>query len=409
MVLILWITTQLNHSMNYILFDDERFHQFLPLTHTRPTAELRCGIMTMRERWEHILKQKISHKTEKFLQEKYPFVTKENNIFINSALFPSDELIKNIEQLKEGECLIKDNILLCASLQASEAVNFDIQKTFDTSNKISFTQQVQTLDHLWDIFSLNDMAIRADYKRLTSQRKSEPLSSTNTVLGNDLFIEEGAKIECSMINTTSGPVYIGRHAEIMEGCMIRGPFAIGNHGVLKMGAKIYGATTIGDGCKVGGEVNNSVFYANSSKAHDGFIGNAVIGEWCNIGADTNNSNLKNNYEEVKLWSEYQKSFVKTGLQFCGLVMGDHSKIGINTMLNTGTVIGVSCNVYGAGFPRNFIPSFSWGSANGFMEYQLSKAVSTAIRVFARRDLEFDDIENNIMAEVFSRTSDQRKY
>jgi UDP-N-acetylglucosamine diphosphorylase/glucosamine-1-phosphate N-acetyltransferase len=212
-----------------------------------------------------------------------------------------------------------------------------------------------------------------------------------------------------MINTNTGPVYIARDAEVMEGCLIRGPFALGEHAVLKMGAKIYGATTIGEGCKVGGEVNNSIFYANSNKAHDGFIGNAVIGEWCNLGADTNNSNLKNNYEEVKLWNEKRKTFVKTGLQFCGLIMGDHSKCGINTMLNTGTVIGVSCNIYGAGFPRNFIPSFSWGSANGFMEYQLAKASDTASRVFARRHLVFNDIEIKLLQTVFENTAEQRNY
>ncbi len=395
--------------MNYILFDDERIHQFLPLTHTRPVSELRCGILTMRQRWEFILLQPVFNKTETYLQEKYPFYATNDNVFINSALFPSKELTEAIFTLKKGECIVKENMLLCARMNEEEAKQFDIHQTVLNLNTISFASPIQTLNQLWDIFGLNDMALREDYLRLTRGKISQPVSETNTILGDQLFIEEGARVECSLINTTTGPVYIGRDAEVMEGCMIRGPFALGAHGVLKMGAKIYGATSIGDGCKVGGEVNNSVFYANSSKAHDGFIGNAVIGEWCNIGADTNNSNLKNNYEEVKLWSEYKKTFVKTGLQFCGLIMGDHSKCGINTMLNTGTVIGVSCNVYGAGFPRNFIPSFSWGSANGFMEYQLSKAVDTAQRVFARRNLAFDEIESRIMAAVFERTNEQRKY
>jgi len=395
--------------MNTILFDDERFHHFLPLTHTRPLSEMRCGILTMANRWKRLLNQDISYQTELFLREKFSLNIASENLFINSTLIPSPELIESIMDLKTGECLMHEGVLLVAKVFEEEASDFTIEKIIDSTLQKEYQHAVKRMLNLWDIFHLNDEMIRYDYDLLTKGRISQPVSSTNTVLGKQLFIEEGARVECSVINTNMGPVYIGRDAEVMEGCMIRGPFALGEQGVLKMGAKIYGATTIGDGCKVGGEVNNSVFFANSSKAHDGFIGNAVIGEWCNLGADTNNSNLKNNYEEVKLWSEYKKSFAKTGLQFCGLIMGDHSKCGINTMLNTGTVIGVSCNVYGAGFPRNFITSFSWGSANGFMEYQLSKSIDTAKRVFARRNLEFNDIEQRLMASVFERTSEQRRY
>jgi UDP-N-acetylglucosamine diphosphorylase/glucosamine-1-phosphate N-acetyltransferase len=292
-------------------------------------------------------------------------------------------------------------------MNEESAKQFDIANTVLNAHNIIFQDDIMVLNNLWDIFSLNDRAIRDDFQRLTQGRTSQPISSTNQVIGDQLFIEEGAKVECSMINTSTGPVYIGRDAEIMEGCMVRGPFALGSHAVLKMGAKVYGATTLGEGCKVGGEVNNVVFFANSSKAHDGFVGNAVIGEWCNIGADSNNSNLKNNYEEVKLWSESKNSFVKTGLQFCGLIMGDHSKCGINTMFNTGTVVGVSCNIYGAGFPRNFVPSFSWGSAAGFTEYQINKAANTAARVFARRNLEFDAAELRLFQKVYLLTAEQR--
>jgi UDP-N-acetylglucosamine diphosphorylase/glucosamine-1-phosphate N-acetyltransferase len=395
--------------MNYILFDDERFHQFLPLTHTRPLAELRCGILTMRERWEHILQQSISHKSAAYLQEKYPCVISTDNILINSAVFPSNELTNAIAALNEGEYLMQDETLLCMRLNEIDTRQFNVENNLVNLTPKTLDTEIRLLKQPWDLFSMNDRAIRDDFELLTKGKTSQAISPTNTVLGDQLFIEEGATVECSIINTNSGPVYIARDAEIMEGCVIRGPFALGEHAVLKMGAKIYGATTIGEGCKVGGEVNNAIFYANSNKAHDGFIGNAVIGEWCNLGADTNNSNLKNNYEEVKLWNEKRKTFVKTGLQFCGLIMGDHSKCGINTMLNTGTVIGVSCNIYGAGFPRNFIPSFSWGSANGFMEYQLAKASDTASRVFARRNLAFNDIEKKILQAVFDNTAEQRNY
>jgi UDP-N-acetylglucosamine diphosphorylase/glucosamine-1-phosphate N-acetyltransferase len=395
--------------MNFILFDDERYDNFLPLTHTRPVSEMRCGILTIAQKWEHHLHEKVSYKTTTHLQEKYPFFLKEDNVFINGGLFPSNELLEAISNLKTGQRLHKDNTLLAYRCNLEEAERFNNEDKSLNAESISFEYGIKMLAQLWDIFSLNDWAIRDDFERVTNGRNSHALNSTNTLIGNQIFIEEGAKVNCSILNTDAGPIYIGKDAEIMEGCIIRGPLALGNHAVLKMGAKIYGATTIGDGCKVGGEVNNSVLFANSSKAHDGFLGNAVLGEWCNLGADTNNSNLKNNYEEVKLWNETKKTFVKTGMQFCGLIMGDHSKSGINTMFNTGTVVGVSCNIYGAGFPRNFIPSFSWGSANGFMEYQLNKAIDTASRVFARRNIPFDEVEQKIMNHIFEVTKEQRNY
>lgn len=393
--------------MNFILFDDERYHHFLPLTYTRPVSELRCGILTLHEKWEHVCATRVYYLTESYLQEKFELEITEDNFLINSGLFPDRELFEAILQLKPGQSLVKDNTLLATRCKREAAKQFSIQDTLVNSELISYPSTPMMLNNLWDIFSLNDRAIRDDFARLTQGRVSQVISDSNQVLGHELFIEEGAKVEASILNTLTGPIYIGRDAEIMEGCMVRGPFALGSHSVLKMGAKIYGATTIGDGSKVGGEVNNAVFFANSNKAHDGFLGNAVIGEWCNLGADTNNSNLKNNYEEVRLWSEYKKSFVKTGLQFCGLIMGDHSKCGINTMFNTGTVVGVSCNIYGAGFPRNFIPSFSWGSAAGFTEYQINKAADTASRVFARRGIPFSEVEQRIFGKVFAQTSEQR--
>ncbi len=395
--------------MNFILFDDERWHHFLPLTHTRPIAEIRCGIFTLKEKWEKITAKPISYFTQHYLQELFVLDVAENNVFINAAIFPNQQLFAKIIALKLGEALIKNNVLIACKLNKENALKFDIQQALINSTKIEFEEEFIELKQLSDIFSLNEIALKHDFEITTRTRVSQPLNETNTLIGNTIFIEDGAKISASILNTESGPIYIGKNAEIMEGCMIRGPFALGENAVLKMGTKIYGATTIGKNCKVGGEINNSVFFANSNKAHDGFVGNAVIGEWCNLGADTNNSNLKNNYEEVKLWSEYKKTFVKTGLQFCGLIMGDHSKCGINTMFNTGTVVGVSCNIFGAGFPRNFIPSFYWGGAQGFTEYKFNKAIETIEKVYERRAKKLDQTEKEMLEHLFNSTQEQRNY
>lgn len=391
-----------------ILFDDERYAQFLPLTYTRPVSEIRCGILTMREKWEHILGTPISYFTVPHLREKYPLETGPDNLFILGACFPDANLLEHILGLKPGHCLVQNNQLLAARTNETLAQSFSIEQAMSSLKRVSYDAPVMQLQHLWDIFSMNDKALRDDFERITRGRTSQPISGTNTVIGEAIFIEPGAVVEASVLNASTGPIYIGADAEIMEGCLVRGPFSLGSHGVLKMGAKVYGATTLGPGCKVGGEVNNVVFFANSNKAHDGFVGNAVLGEWCNLGADTNNSNLKNNYEQVKLWSEDKQRFLPTGLQFCGLIMGDHSKCGINTMFNTGTVVGVSCNIFGAGFPRNFVPSFSWGGAAGITEYQLAKAVQTAGTVLARRQLAFDQVELNLMSAVFNMTAHQRQ-
>lgn len=393
--------------MTFILFDDERFDALKPFTHTRPVSEIRCGMMTIREKWEHVVAQPVYVFTKEYLMAKYGFECSQDNIMINAGLMPDAAVFEAIVGLKKGQVLLLGNMLLAARVDEQEAKSFSIVNVLSASEKIMYEKPVAMLSHLWDIFSMNDAQLRVDYDRLTRGRVSAKVSDTNTVIGNQLFLEEGARIEASIINTITGPVYVAKDAEVMEGCMIRGPFALGEHAVLKMGAKVYGASTLGEGCKVGGEINNVVFFANSNKAHDGFLGNAVIGEWCNLGADSNNSNLKNNYEEVKLWSEDKNTFVKTGLQFCGLIMGDHSKCGINTMFNTGTVVGVSCNIFGAGFPRNFIPSFSWGGASGITEYQLQKAIETASKVFARRGKDFDEIERSIFSHVHTNTSSQR--
>ena len=382
--------------MNVILFDSNRSN-FYPLSYTRPISEFRIGILTIKEKWTHYYKN-ISTKTEDYLVSKYPIRKQKENLWIDASVLPSKELKTELDSLRNGEVLESNGKII-----AFKNLNY----SFKNLNKINTSILVNSIENIWDIFSDNGREIEADFKLLTKARKSQKISDTNTVIGKHIFIEKGAKISCSILNAENGPIYIGKNTEIMEGAIIRGPFAMGENAVLKMGAKIYGPTTLGPHCKVGGEVNNSVFFGYSSKAHDGFLGNSVIGEWCNLGADTNNSNLKNNYAEVKLWNYEMERFKKTGLQFCGLIMGDHSKCGINTMFNTGTVIGVSANIFGSGFPRNFIPSFSWGGASGFQVYKLSKVFEVTSKVFARRKLDFDENEKNILSEVYDMTKRYR--
>lgn len=385
--------------MNYILFDDNRRTALLPLAYTRPIADIRIGIMTIREKWEHFLNSKTSSYTEPYLASKFPIVIENLNLLINGSILPTEGLTKEITSLKPGEKLLSNDIIVAYCVKGkdvghySELEKFGVKKTNSDFIKV---------DNTWDIFSKNDLALRADFNLLTKDRKSEKLSDTNFVQGNssDIFLEEGAEVEYAFLNAKSGPIYIAKDAVIMEGSKVRGPFSLGQHSQLKMDAKIYGATTIGPHCKVGGEINNSVFFGYSNKAHDGFLGNAVLGEWVNLGADTNNSNLKNTYDSVKLWSYADEKFVNTGLQFCGLIMGDHSKTGINTMFNTGAVVGVSANLFGSGYQRNFIPSFSWGSPLKMLTFDLNKSFDVATAVMARRGLQFDETEKEILTQIY---------
>ena len=391
--------------MNYILFDSDARTSLLPFTYTKPVADIRVGILTIREKWEKRLGLTTSTITEEYLEDKYPMVEMEENVLINASFLPSDELIDKIKNLSKNEAIFKgDDVIAFYTTDTQEEVNFD------SYTPIEFEEELIRINNTWDIFSLNDKAIQQDFDLLTAERKSQPIpKSVQTINSKNIFIEEGATVLFSTLNATDGPIYIGKDAEIMENCSVRGPFAMCEHSVLKMGAKMYGATTIGPFSKVGGEVNNSVLFGYSNKGHDGFLGNSVIGEWCNLGADTNNSNLKNNYAEVRLWSYETGGFAKTGLQFCGLMMGDHSKCGINTMFNTGTVIGVSSNIFGSGFPRNFVPSFSWGGASGFTTYQLKKVFEVAEVVMKRRNIEFDEKEQAILEHVFEETKQYRNY
>lgn len=385
--------------MNYILFEDETRGNLIPFTLTRPVSEMRVGILSISDKWRYWLSGPVSHLTERYLSVKYRLLPDEDNVLINGSIIPDADLIDAISKLESGHELVKNNLLIAARVPGEELDDWKIARK--GSRKTQYEGNIFAIRNLWDLFLLNEKAIRSDFDLITTGRKSASLSSTNQSLEPGLiFIEEGAKVEFSILNASLGPIYIGKNAEIMEGCMVRGPFVLGDHSTLKMGAKIYGATTVGPYSKVGGEVSNSIIFGYSNKAHDGFLGNSVIGEWCNLGADTNNSNLKNNYSNVKIWNYPLKDYVDTGLQFCGLFMGDHSKSGINTMFNTGTVVGVSCNVFGPGFPEKLIHSFSWGGADNMETFHLDKAIELAQQVFKRRKLHLDESEIAILTYLY---------
>ena len=386
--------------MNYILFDSDVRNALLPFTYTRPVAEIRIGILTIREKWEFFLGFTTTTITEEYLGAKYPMVELNENILINASFLPTKNLVNQVKKLSKNQAIFQGEQVV-AFFTSDTQENVD----FDSYEQLEFQEDLIQIKNTSDIFSLNDKAIQADFDLLTEGRISQPIpDGVHTIQKKNIFIEQGAIISFSSLNASKGPIYIGKDSEIMEGCLVRGPFALGENSILKMGTKVYGATTLGPYCKVGGEINNSVLFGYSSKGHEGFLGNSVLGEWCNIGADSNSSNLKNNYAEVKLWNYENERFTNTGLQFCGLIMGDHSKCGINTMFNTGTVVGVSANIFGSGFPRNFIPSYSWGGAAGFTIYQMKKVIEVAKVVMKRRDLELSETDISILQHVFDETS-----
>jgi len=392
--------------MAIILFDDNAHQTLRPLTFTRPVADLRIGILTIAEKWAKHLNTGYSFKTQPYLQAKFPQRLENDNLFINGSYCPDERLLEAVSNLRIDEALFNGDVIIAARLDKNSAETFDYASKDFFERK--FEHEVTCLRHPEDIFSKNNTELRKDFKLLTVGRTSASLTSTNTIIGNDFFAEEGVVAECSTFNTTNGPIYLGKHTEVWEGTNIRGGFALCEHSQVKMGAKIYGATTIGPYSRVGGEISNAVIWGFSSKGHDGFLGNSVLGEWCNIGADSNNSNLKNNYAEVKLWDYATGHFRKTGLQFCGLIMGDHSKCGINTMFNTGTVVGVSANVFGSTMPINFVPDFGWGGGSEFEIYSIKKMFDTAALVYPRRDRVFDEAEKDILKQVFELTKDYRE-
>ncbi|MFY0593387.1 GlmU family protein [Roseivirga sp.] len=379
--------------MDITLFDSSAIRQnLLPFTFTRPVAQVRIGILKISEKWE-AYGFSIGYETQVYLQEKFP--NNGSELRINGALCPNDDLVKAINSLQKDQRLISGEEDLAVYGDGSEA--------------ISFEGDFRLITQPWEIFGFNKEQIVADFTKITAGRTSAEITDPHTIVygKENLFIEEGAKIKAAIINAEDGPVYIGKNAQVHEGTIIKGAFALCESSHINMGAKIKGDTTVGPHSKVGGEVSNSVIFGFSNKGHDGFLGNSVIGEWCNLGADTNTSNLKNNYAPVKLWSYGTNRFANTGLQFCGLMMGDHAKCGINTMFNTGTVVGVGSNIFGAGFPRNFVPSYAWGGANGFTTFQLRKFYEVAAAVMNRRGLALDDVEKNILSTIFEATATNR--
>ena len=391
--------------MNYILFDGSSRINLLPLTYTKPVAEIRIGILTIREKWEKWLCTTTTTLTEEYLQGKYPLVEMEDNIMINASFLPGKNLVESIVNLKENQAILRNDEIVAFFTSNTQA-----EVDFNDYDILNCDETVIQLRDTWDIFANNGEVIKSDFNLITEGRKSASIPNNVHCINKDqIFLEEGVQIEIGVLNAADGPIYLGKNTEIMEGSIIRGPFAMGEYSVVKMGAKIYGNTTLGPKCKIGGEVNNAVLSGYCSKGHEGYLGNAVIGEWCNLGAGTNNSNLKNNYTEVKMWTYSEERFVKTGLQFCGLVMGDHSKCGINTMFNTGSVIGVSTNIYGSNFPRNFIPSFAWGGAAGFTTYEINKVKETVKLVMNRKNEEFTSEDEKILVHLFEITRKFRNF
>ncbi|MBL7832615.1 MAG: GlmU family protein [Cyclobacteriaceae bacterium] len=390
--------------MNLVLFDDPGTRtNLLPFTYTRPISKIRVGILTIQEKWEKRLGATASFLTESYLQKKYPAKAAFDNLFINAAWCPDDQVIEHIKVLMQGEILVKDNVIL--AWKSSDMSLPDLAKS---APKV-ISGDITLIDQPWKIFQHNAAQIRLDFNLITVGRRSTGVQDKHTIVYGEqnIFVEEGVHIRAAVLNAEDGPIYLGKNSVVQEGALIKGPFALCEGSTVNMGGKMRGDSTIGPHSKVGGEVSNSVIFGYSNKGHDGFIGNTVIGEWCNLGADTNTSNLKNNYENVKLWSYGKGGFADTGLQFCGLMMGDHSKCGINTMFNTGTVVGVSANIFGDGFPRNFVPSFAWGGASGFTTFQIKKAFETAEKVMERRKVKLDEVEREILTKVFELSAANR--
>jgi len=392
-----------------ILLSDAGLHRhLLPLTYTRPVGALRSGIRTIAEGWGAISGLPVGFLTEEYLQVKFPAVKADRVWEVHGGLLPTAMVVGAVLDLQPGEVLMRSGKPLAFCMEgAAHASEMDWTTPSAFLRQVEFNEDPLIIERPWHLFLHCDKAIAVEFELLTHGRRSAPLSALNTVIGDPrmIFLEEGAKVEAATLNITNGPIYIGKGAEVMEGCMVRGPLALGDHAQLKMGAKIYGGCSFGPECRVGGEVNNSVILGFSNKGHDGFLGNSVLGEWCNLGADTNTSNLKNTYGEVKAWSYADEALVATGQQFLGLVMGDHAKCGINTMFNTGTVAGVCANLFGSGFHPKHIPSFSWG---GEAVYALDKALSTSSTVMERRNLPFTEADRAILEHVFSMTEAYRR-
>lgn len=385
--------------MNIIFADLQERHHHLPLTFTRHSASLRVGINTLAEKWKMMLKGDFSYLATDYLQALYSLRIAGENLLINPLALPSKSLLNAIHYLDAGSTLEQNGQWLAARLSADEVAQYRETGAMP-GDSVHFDEELRYLAFPWVLFSENATEIATDYAAITKGRKSAQAHESCTLLGNDIFIEEGAEVVNCSLNAMSGPIYIGKGAKVLDGAFIRGPFALCENATVNMGAKIRDASTVGPHCKVGGEINNSILMGYSNKGHDGFMGNSVIGEWCNLGADTNVSNLKNNYGNIKTWQYKSERYYDTKRQFCGLIMGDHSKCGINTMFNTGTVVGVSANIFGADFPPKFIPSFSWGGKQGMLTYDFDKACETAQRMMERRGKSLSHEARAVLKEVF---------
>ena len=389
--------------MSILLFDGPERNHLLPFTYLRPVAQLRIGIDCLQDKWEAALVSECSVYTQGYLQAKYPPVFSEINTFVNASFVPNSALVGAIQALETGQQLVKADAVIAYKTREQHPADLT------TYPKIEFEGELVHLKGVADLFLHNAAVLKQDFERITQQRKSAPISSTNRVIApENIFLEEGAKVECAILNASEGPIYIGKNAEVMEGSMLRGSIGLCENTVVKMGAKIYGGTTIGPFGKVGGELSNVVLFGYSNKGHDGFLGNAVIGEWCNIGAATDASNLKNNYGKLRLWNYEQERFTKTDLQFCGLMMGDFSRCSIHSTFNTATVVGICANLFGSGFPRTFLPSFSYGGAQGLKTYAFDKALEANVAMMERRGQLLTDLDTAILAEVFKQSAQWRK-
>jgi UDP-N-acetylglucosamine diphosphorylase/glucosamine-1-phosphate N-acetyltransferase len=382
-------------KMQVVLFEDENWRRFLPLAFTRPVGDLRVGIFKISEKWEKVLNARVAHRTRTYLRPVFNSSHEKDVLLINARLLPNERLVSQLNELRNGEALVSKGRLLAMRSNPDSDLAFETSREFD--GEYTF------LNSCTDLFTYAGQEIQADLPLWLKDKKLKSIDASNTVIGDasQIYISESATVVASILNTTNGPIILDDHSEVMEGSLVRGGLYLGEHSVLKMGTKMYGPTTIGPHCKMGGEITNSVVYGYSNKSHEGYLGNSVLGEWCNLGADTNNSNLKNNYSEVQTWNYEENKYTDTGLTFCGLIMGDHSKAGINTMFNTGTVVGVAANIFGGGFPPKHIPSFSWGGADGFVEHELDKALETASKMMDRRNLPLTEAQQSILKQLFN--------
>lgn len=396
--------------MNIILFDHPATRtNLLPFTFTRPVSEIRIGILTIKEKWEKWFPADYSYLTEDYLSKKFAVHHSAENLYLNGSVLPNSVLVDAVKALKKGQLLLKDNLPIAFYGNLDSINELSSEKLTQSKEKVSFASEFISIQNVYDIFVHNGAALRSDFNLLTQGRKSHPIEDPHTAVYNsqDIFIEENVNIKSAVLNAENGPIYIAANAEIGEGSIIKGAASIGEHSILNLGTRLRGDITIGPNSKVGGEISNSVIFGYSNKVHDGFLGNSVLGEWCNLGADTNTSNLKNNYENVRIWNYGEERFAQTGRQFCGLMMGDHSKCGINTMFNTGTVVGVSSNIFGGGYPRTFIPSFSAGGAQGFKTYNLKKALEVIPKVYERRKKTLLEEDVEILTHIFEKTKKYR--